>query len=722
MDLFHLKKFRYSHILILFTFPLLLVLINNNWIFTPIDSMPMDPWFYFTNFLHFFAYAPVFPSNSHYFIERLTWNLPGYFIYHIFTPLIANYFLHLIVYYVAIFSLYGIVSILTNQRTGLVTALIMGSYPWFLRAVGWDYVDGAGIAQMLLVLFLLTKAAFSKKWEPYLFFAGAFFSSLLITNLFWLGLAPSAVIYYLLLKYQIHKIHSRQLIKAAIIFIAGALTIVLLGSLFYHSVTGEFNFLKNSITLSSVISNNLAGNRAEINAYWPRQPILLHMIPILLAIAGIVWLLKSKQHPQRNIFIVVIINFALSYAWILLWSLGGNPVELIPYYMSCLLPSTSMLLGVLLSTLVSDKEKLSNMEVIFSYIILSLPLLLVVLFPSLLKIQGNPWFSIICGLAIVVGLLIPQKKYMLYLIVFAFSFLSFLTGKYASIYISDRNQNQNNFLALVDSSNTIDNYYPHSHYGDFRIWAKGDSNFNTYLALQTIYLFPWGSSIILYPNADAFIWPDTTPMHDGAIILLGESPDALEIYNEAKVALAKYNVTLNLKNSDRIQQGNIGFTLVFTEITTTPTALQYGQKFTFDTPFSGSNFYPVEKSAQGNSFIWTGPGTESEIQFKLNPPSSDSEIKICSISALKPEVLTSFRLFVNNTVIPTKIEYLVDNCPSLIVGTIPMGVINLNPGETDLKFDVVKTVGPDQMGINPNDHRKLGLALNWIEIDNPIQP
>ena len=132
---------KYFNTIVIFFYPLILVLINSNWIFTPASLSP-DPWFYFAYFRYFNDYALSFPSNAHYFVERLTWDVPGYYINKIFQPELANYIIHLLVYYVAVFSLYGILKILFNRRSALISALLMGSYPWFLRAVGWDYVDG----------------------------------------------------------------------------------------------------------------------------------------------------------------------------------------------------------------------------------------------------------------------------------------------------------------------------------------------------------------------------------------------------------------------------------------------------------------------------------------------------------------------------------------------------------------------------------------------------
>lgn len=120
---------------IIFIFPILITILNSNWIFSPTSNYLPDPGFYVGYFRYFFDYAPEYPSNIHYFVERVTWNIPGYLIYHILPSLIANYVLHLLVCYTALFSLYGILNMFFGNRTALLSTLLLCVYPWFLRAI-----------------------------------------------------------------------------------------------------------------------------------------------------------------------------------------------------------------------------------------------------------------------------------------------------------------------------------------------------------------------------------------------------------------------------------------------------------------------------------------------------------------------------------------------------------------------------------------------------------
>src|SRR5258708_39568613 len=87
---------RIIDLLLIGSLPILLALINSNWLFTPppllANGTPRQPdaWFYFSYFKHFFDFVGQYPFNTQYFAERLSWNLPGYAAYHLFPPSVAN--------------------------------------------------------------------------------------------------------------------------------------------------------------------------------------------------------------------------------------------------------------------------------------------------------------------------------------------------------------------------------------------------------------------------------------------------------------------------------------------------------------------------------------------------------------------------------------------------------------------------------------------------------
>src|SRR3989338_1370627 len=123
------------HYVLICIWPLIFLLINNQWIFNSPTGY-IDPWLYLGFIRNLPAYLKLFPDT--YYGSRLAWLLPGYIIHRLFPPLVANYVLHLGIYYLVIFSCYFLFKRLFNSRTALVCTLLLGSYTWFLKAVGWD--------------------------------------------------------------------------------------------------------------------------------------------------------------------------------------------------------------------------------------------------------------------------------------------------------------------------------------------------------------------------------------------------------------------------------------------------------------------------------------------------------------------------------------------------------------------------------------------------------
>ena len=100
-------KFKTDHYyyLLLLVFPFILLLANNGWIFPNAYIAIFDDWIYLGYFLNFAQYVKLFdqPWDMIYFGSRLPWILPGYALYHIFSPKLANYILHLSFFYASLF-------------------------------------------------------------------------------------------------------------------------------------------------------------------------------------------------------------------------------------------------------------------------------------------------------------------------------------------------------------------------------------------------------------------------------------------------------------------------------------------------------------------------------------------------------------------------------------------------------------------------------------------
>ena len=555
-------------------FPILLAFLNSNWIFTPATDFLPDPWFYFAYFRYFYMYAPEFPSNIHYFVERLTWNVPGYYVYQLFPPLLANYVLHLTVCYIALFSLYGTLRILFNERVALISALLLGSYPWFLRAVGWDYVDGIGIALILLLIYILTIAGRSKRWRFYFFLAGIVHASLIITNLFWLGFAPSWVIYFALVNYPTLKTKILQLIGEASYFMLGNVILFVVVGLFYNSVTGDYNFLKNGLAFSAHLSRNTESIKFAENLY-KHMPPYWHVIPVLVSILSI-WKLSKAPGTYHRALVAIVALFALAYSWLIFWHYSSVPYMIIFLYSSFIIPATFLLLGALLAPIVdhlSDND--FNIVTSLAILVLAAPYLLVVIFPVMESWQGNVFILFFFSLIFLTGLFFSKQKAVLLPIVIAFSAMSFFGGLNSYVLLSDPLKSKNNFNALIDASHVIDSYYPNRKYTDFRLWFREDENYDTFFSLASLYLYPWGSAVdhVLSGKkpSNVLSFPATDPLKDGDnIVLVTSNTNSEDVIEEANRALAYRKAMLTLQKFKKIQRGSLQFILYFTKIKAAP--------------------------------------------------------------------------------------------------------------------------------------------------------
>jgi len=562
---------------IIFIFPILITILNSNWIFSPISNYLPDPWFYVGYFRYFFDYAPEYPSNIHYFVERLTWNIPGYLIYHVLPSLIANYVLHLLVCYTALFSLYGILNRFFGNRTALLSTVLLCCYPWFLRAVGWDYVDGAGIALMLLMIYLFSKAQNITNWKAVLFLAGCVHAALLITNLFWVGFAPSWIVYYLSTNYPSTKDKLARLVGEVAYFLMGNLALTLFCSIFYYSVTGDYFFLRHSVDYSHSLSQNEAVSNF-IWTYYGSMPATWHIVPLLLVLSSI-WQFAQKRRDKSAFdpfLFKTFLFFVIGYGWLITWHMMAQPYLMIFLYCSFAMPGTFLLLGPLLAeplNKITDRQ--FNHILLVAAVFLLSPFYLVTKFPELEKIQGNPYFIAIAGIAIILCATRLIQRNTTTIIVVALSILSFLGGGGANIFNPDPNNGKDHFLAIIEASDLIDAYYPNRNYSTFRFWYRKDEKYSTFYNLSTLYLYPWGSSLnrILSnkPPSTVLAFDETDQFHDGDnIVILSSNANASQVLQEANNALILRNAQVLLGHQYSLKEGSVNFELYFTKLKLLP--------------------------------------------------------------------------------------------------------------------------------------------------------
>src|SRR5262245_5821725 len=176
-------------------FPLILLLVNNSWVFIPPSGI--DPWVYTGYFLDLKHLLNAFPDA--YYGSRLPWVLLGRIVHRLTpSPEVAQYTLRLILYEISTLSLFAVVHMLfENALAATLAALVLGSSTFFLWAIGWDYVDGFGIAVILSTLACLTAAATRGHRRFWLMCAGFAYISIVSTNVTLVLITPFLIGGYL---------------------------------------------------------------------------------------------------------------------------------------------------------------------------------------------------------------------------------------------------------------------------------------------------------------------------------------------------------------------------------------------------------------------------------------------------------------------------------------------------------------------------------------------
>jgi len=174
--------------------PIVIGLIHDDWLYSTIGFM--DPWYNVGYFLHYFDPAVL---NGYYKEERLSWLLPGYFLYGSIGPLAANFVLHVGSLILSTTFLYLTLARLTSRWAALIAAALLCAYYPFHGSGGWDYQSvGAGV-YYAITLYLLTRAAQSIKPSPWLIGAGVAFACAVCAVLPLVNMIPVLAAHYLVI-------------------------------------------------------------------------------------------------------------------------------------------------------------------------------------------------------------------------------------------------------------------------------------------------------------------------------------------------------------------------------------------------------------------------------------------------------------------------------------------------------------------------------------------
>jgi len=568
-----IQKLNFGHIALLVIFPIILALINPNWIF---NTYIIDDYIYLGYQIDLPAYIGWYPSDSQYYIDRISWILPSYYVRQLFSPLVANFVIHLSVYYLAIFSVYGILNRLFNKRIALITCLMMGQFSLFLRAVGWDYVDGYSLALLSLCAMLVTYAATATKARWYLFGAGAVASIMGVAQLFNIFYFPALGMYYLWLNHH----EKRHHIGIALLY-GGLGAGILFGiqTLAYYQFTGNWFIWQNSINasregLESGHWRNLIDSNYEVSfANWH----VFYLMTVVIATSAVLWSKRFRgiygdttpnfrPHLQAT-WVFFIGCYGVLGAWLILYD---HHLYRLSFYSSAVIPSLFTIIGALFA---GRLYRLSDIQfrtvAIFATVT---PIAFFALYTLLSLIQLFLMWLVALFLGIffyVISFTVKKHASIINFIV-AIVLLSYVSGldrNNIGIYTTSRYYNQAMYEMVTEATGIINPRYDLFSPSNFRFWYhKDDPQIRIIHALTSIYLQQWGRRILAMGSETQYRRWDANLYLTQEVILLTTDQSPEEILAEGNAILARAGYELYVLDQATIQNGVTTLQVIFTQV------------------------------------------------------------------------------------------------------------------------------------------------------------
>lgn len=377
-------------LVLLITLPLILLSITRLWLFPRLGQI--DSWIYFGYFTHpipllnfdnhlFFPDwfrpdepKPFTPKDVLYQNSRLPWTMAGALVYHLFPPIIANYVLHLSFYYATVLSIYGTLKCTVGQRSGLLSAVLLGTYGYFMISQNWDYVEVAVLAYFSLTVFLLTLATKLKQWRLALFGAGCFYGAMFYSNTGAVLLTPALSTYYLLSN---HRYRRNPIFSSIGYSFLGLMGVTLFFSVINYTMTGDLLFFMPAFRYALADAKEGYGYHASPgwfislnDHHWMRLPLLVGCTSVVY----MVWNTFKSWHDRSLTHSLPIfsVTFLLGLLPYVLLELQGKGVLWLIYYASHLIPSTFLAFGEQVSLVVERLNRRGAVGLIVGIVILQI--------------------------------------------------------------------------------------------------------------------------------------------------------------------------------------------------------------------------------------------------------------------------------------------------------------------------------------------------------------
>lgn len=273
------------------TLPILLWLISDRWMFLPVQYW-FDPWGCLGVYLNYEYLSSLHQSS--YCIARLPSIIPHFFAYKFLSSYWAVFITTLLKFYLCIIPLYwSLFEITKNRLASLIPIFLLSFFPYFLSSLGWNYVDGFGIAYISLATAFFIAACTKENWKVWLFLAG-FFQALMVFNYLFVVVFAAIQVAIFIAYNQANE--QKPLFVCALFLGLGAL----LGTACLSSFSYYFN--------------------GTIFFFWPQIQAAIHLSSLAHFASGkdSVWYLPFKEWFPRSTFLFLTgLSFFLSVPYLL---------------------------------------------------------------------------------------------------------------------------------------------------------------------------------------------------------------------------------------------------------------------------------------------------------------------------------------------------------------------------------------------------------------------
>lgn len=560
-----------ASILILLGFPLVLLLINDSWVFSWLPGT-IDPFFYTGYFMDLKQHLNILPDL--YYGTRLPWLLLGWFVHAIARPEPAGYLLRLILLYSATFAIFATIrALFRNNLAATITALMLAAYTPFLGAIGWDYIDGFCVVLILVTTAFLAAAATSatRSYWIFLVLAGAGVVATVSCYLMLILITPILLTAYLFL----NSAHRRTpfFVSAGWLSLGAAICVTALGIVNWF-LTREFLYFMPQVRAARVISKSSARWKAAsyewlAHSTWLTVPAIALLLSLLLLFLYVYHRKRRMDAPQlyRGMAVCALQMIAVGLLFSAM-ELRGYWLLQITFYAIYLTPFAFLAIGACLAyATVHTAEKWMWALVPAAAIILLAPFA----FSSLRVVPAcSPncvlsgrlgWFGAVVFVGFAVSILI-RKAWLFVPGLLAFGVFNIAAAAPGSFSFPPSPADRACNLVLFDA---IDAIRPYTTDGKLRFW------YNTKEPMGWIFRGVASTHIWTYRLVSED-FPERTQMPSDpvpelqvgeTVVILSSRADALSV---AAKNVAQISARLELLGQRHIQRGAAGFDLYFVRL------------------------------------------------------------------------------------------------------------------------------------------------------------